>query len=222
MSDYFLEVLKYQKQWFIIIHEEKQGGNKVKKLISLLLAVMLVASLGISAFADTDSELFTSNPNLGTPTTQGKVYVYKSPIGETACKGGQVMFIAKAANDTDMTWYVKLSDGTICKLDELESKFEGLTVTYNSSSSKDEILLKNLPLELNNSQFQAKFEGEDGPVYSAAATLYVNEDSYNPYYDPWYWWAITHPCPGPGPWPPPPGPGPESGTAQDNPNSAQN
>ena len=201
-------------------YKSKIGGSRMKKIVSLLLAVMLVVSLGISAFADTDPELFTSNPKLGTPTSKGKVYCYKSPIGETAAKDGQVMFIAKAANDTDMTWYVKLSDGTVCTLDELESKFDGLSVQYNSSSSKDEIILKHLPLELNGAQFQAKFEGEDGPVYSAAATLYVNEYVYNPYNDYWYWmWVNQHPWGYPwwNPWGPPPPPPPDSqGNQQGN------
>ena len=192
---YNLFIVNYCNVDYNVIYKPNIGGNRMKKIVSLLLAVMMIASLGVSAFADTDPELFTSNPKLGTPTSKGKVYCYKSPIGETAAKDGQVIFIAKAANDTDMTWYVKLSDGTVCTLDELESKFDGLSVQYNSSSSKDEILLKHLPLELNGAQFQAKFEGEDGPVYSSAAMLYVNENTYNPYNDYMYWaWVNQHPC----------------------------
>ena len=152
-----------------------------------MLALAMLSTIGVCAFAQSGEELFTSNPNLGVPTsTKDHVYVYKSPYSESVYAGDSAMFIAKAANDTDISWFIKTPSGTIMAIDDIIAQYPAVTVSYNST--KEEVTLKNVPLELDGAQVQARFEGPEGPVYTNTANLLVSEKpAYDPYLEWWYW-----------------------------------
>ena len=160
----------------------------MKKIIRLAVILVFCIALclgSVCAFADGTF----SGRDSGKGNFVGDVYVYKHPYGENVSEGGRAMYIAKAANATDITWYVANPDETtVYKLDDAPSHFNGLTVTYNST--KQEVTLGNIPKDMNGWKVQAEFTGQNGPVYSKAALI-----NFDWCYDPlWYTinWIQTH------------------------------
>ena len=157
----------------------------MKRAVCLILVMTMCLALSVTAFADGAF----SDAGSGFENLKGDVYVYKHPYGENVTAGGKAMYIAKACNATNITWYIADKDEkTIYKLDEAPEHFTGLEIVYNST--KEEVTLKNIPEEMNGWKVQAEFEGEGGPVYSKTAVI-----NFDWCYDPlWYTinWIQTH------------------------------
>ena len=165
----------------------------MKKLlrISIVLAICLSFCLcSVPAFAAGNASSDLDGLGLGTANFNGDVYVYKDPFGERVEENGKACFIAKAANATDVTWYVQSADGaTAYKLDEASDTFSGLEVTYNSS--KTEVYLRNVPSSMDGWKLLAKFDGQNGPVCSRAAELKVVSNVNDPLWSTINWLQIN-------------------------------
>lgn len=178
----------------------------MKKILSLLVVTVLMLSLlGVTAFAQAaiifDGEkadgITSSNATvesapaviidqsgnvISAPTEAngyagGKVTVTKSPTGETVEKGGKATFVAHAANSTGITWRLVSSDGQeTINVSAVADYFAGVT-TWGLGT--DSLTIKNIPENMNGWQVEAKFDGPEGPVYSAGARITVVGSSAN-------------------------------------------
>lgn len=101
---------------------------------------------------------------------QPKPVITKNPGGETVDADGKASFIAKADNDTEITWYL-IKGKTKVKAKDATKKFSGLKV---SGSSEEKLLLTNIPASLDGWQVYAVFANDAGSVESAKATIKVN------------------------------------------------
>ena len=173
----------------------------MKKTLSLLVVtVMMLSLLGVTAFAQA-AIIFDGQPangivsdnagpsvadsatiidpygniisggGAGTVVNNGNVTVTKSPTSETVQKGGKATFVAHAANSTGTTWRLVSADGMeTINLSAVGQYFKGVTVWYTDS---DTVTIQNIPDNMNGWQVEAKFDGNNGPVYSAGARITV-------------------------------------------------
>lgn len=101
----------------------------------------------------------------------GKVAVYKSPTSESVPVGGACVYIARARNSTGIRWYVANWDASIVyDLRDAPYYFPGLTV---AGLGTEQVTLMGVPYSMNGWRIQAGFDGQDGPVYSDIAYIYV-------------------------------------------------
>jgi hypothetical protein len=122
--------------------------------------------------------------NKGKRNDEGKVYVYKSPIKETTGDGGELSFIARGENETEITWFI-CKDKTSYTLEEAMKKYEDLQVLY--WEAKEGVTLKHVPKELDGWKIKAKFDGDGGPVYTDSALITVNDYTVDQYwFDYWH------------------------------------
>ena len=175
----------------------------MKKILSLLVvAVLMLSLLSVTAFAQAAiifdgqaADGITSTPadtaaapaviidqsgnvisapdnsNGGTVVTNGNVTVTKSPTSETVEKGAKATFVAHAANATDITWRLVSSDGMeTINVAAVAEYFAGVT-TWGLGT--DSLTIKNIPENMNGWQVEAKFDGPNGPVYTAGARITV-------------------------------------------------
>ena len=101
----------------------------------------------------------------------GDVQVTKSPTSETFQEGGKATFVAHAANATGITWRLVSSDGmATINASAASMYFDGVTVW---GLGTDSLTISNIPANMNHWQVEAKFDGPNGPVYSAGARISV-------------------------------------------------
>lgn len=179
----------------------------MKKILSLLVVtVLMLGLLGVTAFAqaaiifegEAANGVTSSNAQsepaapavvidqsgnvLSAPTEAngyagGKVTVTKSPTSETVEKGGKATFVAYAANATGITWRLVSSDGMeTINVAAVADYFAGVTTWGLGTNS---LTIKNIPENMNGWQVEAKFDGPEGPVYSAGARISVVGSSAN-------------------------------------------
>ena len=177
----------------------------MKKILSLLVVTVLMLSLlSVTAFAqaaiihDGQPADGVTSGNVGTDDTPaviidqsgnviggqtanvvngGKVTVTKSPTSETVERGGKATFIAHAANSTGITWRLVSSDGQeTINIAAIGDYFKGVE-TWGLGT--DSLTIKNIPDNMNGWQVEAKFDGPQGPVYSAGARITVVGSSAN-------------------------------------------
>ena len=111
----------------------------------------------------------TTDP--GVVVITGDVQVTKSPTSETVQEGGKATFVAHAANSTGITWRLVSSDGmATINASAASMYFDGVTVW---GLGTDSLTISNIPANMNHWQVEAKFDGPNGPVYSAGARISV-------------------------------------------------
>ena len=99
------------------------------------------------------------------------VYVTKSPYSESVPVGGSCVFIAYAANSTNITWTLVNWDASVTyNLSDGPYYFPGLCVYGQGTST---ITLTNVPSSLNGWRVQVRFDGNGGPVYSDLAYIWT-------------------------------------------------
>lgn len=99
--------------------------------------------------------------------------ITKHPTGETVTEGESALFIARAEDADKITWRLVSPDksNTIeCK--DAPKSYPGLQV-YGLDT--EELVLKNIPLELDGWKVEAKFEGPGGVSFSNGALLTVKK-----------------------------------------------
>ena len=116
-----------------------------------------------------------------------RVYATKSPTDEYIVEGGSAQFVARAENDTGITWFLATPDASRCiSIQEAPGYFYGLTIQgYNS----DVLTLSNIPLAMSGYKIQARYDGFGGPVHTNMATIWVvtlKEAIASGYYNPGY------------------------------------
>lgn len=116
-----------------------------------------------------------------------RVYATKSPTDEYIIEGGFAQFVARAENDTGITWFLATPDASRCvTILEAPHYFPGLVVQgYNT----DTLTLGNIPLSMSGYKIQARYDGYGGPVHTNMATVWVvtlKEAIASGYYNPGY------------------------------------
>lgn len=116
-----------------------------------------------------------------------RVYATKSPTDEYVIEGGYAQFVARAENDTGITWFLATPDASRCiTIMEAPHYFHGLSIQgYNT----DTLTLMNIPLSMSGYKIQARYDGFGGPVHTNMATIWVvtlKEAMASGYYNPGY------------------------------------
>ena len=178
----------------------------MKKVFSLLAAAaLLVCLMSGTAFADSSATIIDSsgavlktpeptpapdsativgpggqvlNPQTGAANAiTGNVVVTKSPTGEKVNRGGKASFVAYANNYTAITWRLVSSDTEeTINAAAAPQFFDGLVVT---GANTTRLTLTNITDNLNGWQVECKFDGPNGPVYTAGARITVNGSTAN-------------------------------------------
>jgi hypothetical protein len=112
------------------------------------------------------------NPQTGSANViTGNVVVTKSPTGEKVERGGKASFVAYANNYTGITWRLVSSDTQeTINAAAAPQFFDGLVVT---GANTTRLTLTNITDNLNGWQVECKFDGPNGPVYTAGARITV-------------------------------------------------
>ena len=149
----------------------------MKKILSLLLALMLVFSLSVFAFAEGGTEepaaeepaaaepAAPAEPEVPRPT------VFKSPLRETVIEGvtGPVYFTAGAENFTSYTWRIVSPDGSdTVQAADVGSRFEGCMADFYDKNVRNdetgeagkgtELVLYNITAEMDGWYVEVKFD----------------------------------------------------------------
>ena len=143
----------------------------MKRTISVVLVLVAIFSL-CGVMASAESAIPFKDANHGSVNLNGDVYVTKNPESENASEAGAVTFIAKAGNATSIKWYIGDENGeTVYALDDAPNHFTGLKVQY--SDNNRQVTISNIPEALDEWQVVAEFEGQNGPVYTKAASIHI-------------------------------------------------
>ncbi len=134
--------------------------KKMKKTVSLLLALLLAFSLAAPALA-------TEGEGAGAP----KPTITKQPTGETVDEGGFAYFVARAENYTEIIWRIVSNDTTNTVQAADAPAYFGCQV-YGLGTEQLEIY--NIPAEMDGWRVEAMFKGPGGTEYSWGALIRVN------------------------------------------------
>jgi hypothetical protein len=93
------------------------------------------------------------------------------------------MFIARAANATAIGWNMVNWDASIIIPLSQARGYLGCNVYGDGTET---VTLANIPSSMNGWRIQAVFSGPGGPVYSNMAYVYVSNQCYNNYYNPYF------------------------------------
>ena len=164
----------------------------MKKIVSIILTVMMLCSLcSVFAAADGADAGPFSNMGPGIANYNGDIYVTKSPSAEYLTAGGTAKFVSRATDNSSVSWYIADKDKTtIYSLDEASAHFSGLSVRYEDNSTV--AVLENVPADMDGWQVQARFEGQNGPVYSSPASINIMEYPISPAAEWWWFYCSTH------------------------------
>ena len=129
----------------------------------------------------------TPAPTPAPAPAAARVYAIKSPTDEYIIEGGFAQFVARAENETGITWFIATPDAGMCvTAQEAPRYFPGLVVQgYNT----DTLTLGNIPLAMSGFKIQARYDGYGGPVHTNMATVWVvtlKEAIASGYYNPGY------------------------------------
>ena len=140
---------------------------------------LLYVAYSQEAFTDTgdlsDGQMISEIENEDLLSVQednpNAVSVTKNPTDEKAEIGGQVIFIAKATNYTEIIWHLISPDGKEDYRDEeMCSAFSSLEL---DGLGTERLKIKVIPLSLNGWKIKAEFSGIGGPVFSEDAVIRI-------------------------------------------------
>jgi hypothetical protein len=110
------------------------------------------------------------------PTTAPAIVITKHPTSETVSVGARTWFIAKAENETQITWEFFSPDGTMYSLQQAQSAHPGLILEV---LPEDTLGLRQIPTSFNGWSARARYDGPGGTATTDRATITVR----NPYAD---------------------------------------
>ena len=151
----------------------------MKKMISLLLAVLIVLSFGTAAVADDiipspdpeetsvpETPQPTEAPPQPTETPQPtatpapELIITKQPTAENVQTGDKIVFIAHADNKFSVQWFIVSKDGnTTIPADGMSAQFPGVVV---SGCYDDTLVIQNATLKLSGCSAYAVFTDAAG------------------------------------------------------------
>ncbi len=129
----------------------------MKKTVGILLALLLLFSLSIPAFA--------------TEPTGPKPVVTKNPTGETVDEGGTATFIAHAENYNEIIWRIVSNDTTNTIQASDAPGYFGCEV-YGIGT--ETLIITKIPAEMDGWRVEAMFRGPGGVEFSWGALIRVN------------------------------------------------
>ena len=145
---------------YMIVCVFRERMKKMKKLFSMLLALALVAALGVPAFATEGGE-----------STVPKPVITKQPTGETVDEGGSAVFVARAENYTEIVWRIVSNDTTNTVQAADAPTYFGCSVT---GLGTERLEIFNIPASMDGWRVEAMFKGPGGIEYSWGALIRVN------------------------------------------------
>lgn len=131
----------------------------MKKTLSILLVLLLIAALGVPAFA-------TGAENSGPKPT-----VTKNPTSETVDEGGTATFISYADNYNEVVWRIVSNDATNTVQAADAKDYFGCEVYGLGTTS---LTITNIPAEMDGWRVEAMFRGPGGVEFSTGALIRVN------------------------------------------------
>ena len=116
-------------------------------------------------------------PPTTAPTASPAIIITKHPSSETVSPGARTWFIAKAENETQITWEFFSPDGTMYSLQQTMSAHPGLILEV---LPEDTLGLRQIPASFSGWSARARYDGPGGSVTTNRATITVR---LNPYGD---------------------------------------
>ena len=125
----------------------------MKKLISVTLILVLVLSLGATAFADSG------------------ITVTKSPTDEVRSAGNTAWFVSGAYGYSSLNWKFMTPGGEFFSVQDFRSRFPYASVEGEYTTT---LTIRNLGTEMNGLGVLCSFSGNGGAVDAQMAFLYVS------------------------------------------------
>ena len=126
----------------------------MKRLISVVLVLVLVLSIGTMAFADNNT-----------------VNIMKNPTDEVRFVGENAIFKSAAAGYDKLTWNFESPDKKAVTVQEFKTRFPYAVVEGENTTT---LTVKNLSLDMNGWAVYCVFFTGDTEVDTTLAFLYVN------------------------------------------------
>lgn len=126
----------------------------MKKLISFVLILVLVLSVGALAFADRDALCITKNP-----------------ADKVRTAGDTAFFTSGAAGYNALSWTFVSPDGILCSVQDFRCRFPHASVDGEGTTT---LMIKNLSSEMNGWAVFCSFFNSGTEVNTTRANLYVN------------------------------------------------
>lgn len=125
----------------------------MKKLISFVLILVLVLSVGALAFADCDALCITKNP-----------------ADKVRTAGDTAIFSAGAAGYDTLSWFFVSPDGILCSVQDFRCRFPYASVDGEHTTS---LMVKNLGTDMNGWGVFCSFFSSEAKLDTAVAHLRV-------------------------------------------------
>ena len=114
----------------------------------------------------------TVPPATTAPTTPAAIVITKNPTSETVSVGAGTWFIAKAENETQITWEFFAPDGTMYSLQQAMSAHPGLILEV---LPEDTLGLRQIPASFSGWSARARYDGPGGTATTQKATITVRD-----------------------------------------------
>ena len=106
------------------------------------------------------------------PTMPAAIVITKHPSSETVSAGDRTWFIAKAENETQITWEFFSPDGTMYSLQQAMSAHPGLILEV---LPEDTLGLRQIPASFSGWSARARYDGPGGTAVTERATITVRD-----------------------------------------------
>lgn len=114
----------------------------------------------------------TLPPPTAAPTAPPAIVITKHPTSETVSVGARTWFIAKAENETQITWEFFAPDGTLYSLQQAMSAHPGLVLEV---LPEDTLGLREIPASFSGWSARARYDGPGGTATTDRATITVRD-----------------------------------------------
>ena len=106
------------------------------------------------------------------PTAPPAIIITKHPSSEKVTVGGKTWFIARAENETQITWEFFSPDGTMYSLQQAMSAHPGLILEV---LPEDTLGLRQIPASFSGWSARARYDGPGGTATTERATITVRD-----------------------------------------------
>lgn len=110
------------------------------------------------------------------PPPVDPIVITKHPTSETVSEGARTWFIAKADNETQITWEFFSPDGTMYSLQQTMSAHPGLILEV---LPEDTLGLRQIPASFSGWSARARYDGPGGTATTDRATITIRRAPYS-------------------------------------------